>query len=217
MNVVVLGASGGCGRQLVKQAVERGWEVTAVGRSSSRLDMPDGVQIVRCELQDVDALASAFDGADAVFSAIGLNLSGLSPFSAAEVPDLLSRSAPLIVEAMKRAGVQRLLAISAGGVGDSAALMPWFYKWIVAMSSMRRLYPELEAMESVYANSDLDVCCVRPTTLTDGPYTGRVVVATRLMGQANISRADVASWMLDATEGDRFEHFGPMLTERGAG
>ena len=217
MNVVVLGASGGCGRQLVKQAVERGWEVTAVGRSSSRLDMPDGVQIVRCELQDVDALASAFDGADAVFSAIGLNLSGLSPFSAAEVPDLLSRSAPLIVEAMKRAGVQRLLTISAGGVGDSAALMPWFYKWIVAMSSMRRLYPELEAMESVYANSDLDVCCVRPTTLTDGPYTGRVVVATRLMGQANISRADVASWMLDATEGDRFEHFGPMLTERGAG
>ena len=171
MKVVVLGASGGCGHQLVKQAVERGYEVTAVGRSSSRLD----------------------------------------------VPDLLSRSAPLIVAAMKRAGVPRLLAISAGGVGDSAALMPWFYKWIVAMTSMRRLYPELEAMESVYASSDLDVCCVRPTSLTDGPRTGRGVVATRLVGQANISRADVANWMLDAAEGDRFEHFGPILTERGSG
>ena len=56
-----------------------------------------------------------------------------------------------------------------------------------------------------------------PGPLTDGPRTGRVVVATRLMGQANISRADVASWMLDAAEGDRFKHFGPMLTERGAG
>ncbi|HJL53828.1 MAG TPA: hypothetical protein QF695_14505 [Arenicellales bacterium] len=78
MKVVVLGASGGCGHQLVKQAVERGYEVTAVGRSSSRLD----------------------------------------------VPDLLSRSAPLIVAAMKRARVPRLLAISAGGVGDSSALMP---------------------------------------------------------------------------------------------
>ena len=171
MKVVVLGASGGCGHQLVKQAVERGYEVTAVGRSSSRLD----------------------------------------------VPDLLSRSAPLIVAAMKRARVPRLLAISAGGVGDSSALMPWFYKWIVAMTSMRRLYPELEAMESVYASSDLDVCCVRPTSLTDGPRTGRGVVATRLVGQANISRADVASWMLDAAEGDRFEHFGPILTERGSG
>jgi len=217
MKVVVLGASGGCGRQLVKQAAERGWEVTAVGRSSSRLDVPEGVQIVRSNLQDVDALASIFKGTDAVFSAVGLNLSSLSPFSEVEVPDLLSRSAPRIVEAMKRAGVQRLLAISAGGVGDSAALMPWFYKWIVAMTSMRRLYPELEAMESVFANSDLDVCCVRPTTLTDGPETGRAVVATRLIGQASISRADVASWMLNAAEGDHFEHFGPMLTERGAG
>ena len=217
MKIVVLGASGGCGRQLVKQAVERGYEVTAVGRSSSRLDVPAGVRIVRSELQDVEALHAAFEGADAVFSAIGLNLAGLSPFSAAEVPDLLSRTAPLIVAAMKRAGVARLLAISAGGVGDSAALMPWFYKWIVAMTSMRRLYPELEAMESVYASSDLDVCCVRPTTLTDGPRTGQAVVTTRLVGQADISRADVASWMLDAAEGDRFEHFGPILTQRGAG
>ncbi len=217
MRVVVLGASGGCGHQLVKQAVERGYEVTAVVRSSSRLDVPDGVRIVRGELQDVDTLDTAFEGADVVFSAIGLNLSGLSPFSTAEVPDLLSRSAPLIVAAMKRAGVPRLLAISAGGVGDSAALMPWFYKWIVAMTSMRRLYPELETMESVYASSDLDVCCVRPTSLTDGPRTGRGVVATRLVGQANISRADVANWMLDAAEGDRFEHFGPILTEQGSG
>jgi putative NADH-flavin reductase len=217
MKFVVIGASGGCGHQLVEQAINRGHKVTAIGRSSSRLDLPDNVKIVRSELQDVDALASAFDGADVVFSAIGLNLSGLSPFSTAEVPDLLSRSAPLIVEAMKRAGVQRLLAISAGGVGDSATMMPWFYKWIVALTSMRCLYPELEAMESVYGNSDLEVCCVRPTTLTDGPRTGRVVVATRLVGQADISRADVASWMLDAAEGDHFEHFGPMITERGAG
>ena len=50
------------------------------------------------------------------------------------------------------------------------------------MTSMRRLYPELEAMESVYASRDLDVCCVRPTSLTDGPRTGRGVVATRLVG-----------------------------------
>jgi len=217
MKIVVLGASGGCGRQMVKQAVERGWEVTAVGRSTSSLELPDGVRIVRGELQDAGALEAAFEGADTVFSALGLNLSGLSPFSTAEVPDLLSRAAPVIIEAMKRAGVPRLVAISAGGVGDSAALMPWFYKWIVAMTSMRRLYPELEAMESVYANSDLDVCCVRPTTLTDGPHTGRVVVATRLMGQANISRADVASWMLDATEGATSSTLAPCSLNEGLG
>jgi len=216
MNVLILGASGGCGRELVKQAVERGHGVVAVGRASSALDVPEGVRIVRSELQDEDTLASAFEGVDVVFSAIGLNLPGFSPFGAAEVPDLLSRSAPVIVAAMKRAGVPRLVAISAGGVGDSAQVMPGFYKWIVAMTSMRRLYPELEAMEAVYASSGLEVCCVRPTTLTDGPRTGKAVVATRLAGQADISRADLACWMLDAAEGDSLEHFGPVLTGRGA-
>ncbi|MCP4919004.1 MAG: NAD(P)H-binding protein [Proteobacteria bacterium] len=216
MNVLILGASGGCGRELVKQCVGRGHTVVAVGRESSELTVPDGVRVVRCELHDEDALASAFEGIDVVFAAIGLNLPGFSPFSPAEVPDLLSRAAPVIVAAMKRAGVPRLLAISAGGVGDSAAVMPWFYKWIVAMTSMRRLYPELEAMEAVYAQSGLEVCCVRPTTLTDGPQTGKAVVATRLAGQADVSRADLACWMLDAAEGERLEHFGPVITSRGA-
>jgi putative NADH-flavin reductase len=216
MNILILGASGGCGRELVKQAVERGHAVVAVGRASSTMRVPEGVQIVRSELQDEDTLALAMRGIDVVFSAIGLKLPGLSPFGAPEVPDLLSRSAPVIVAAMKRAGVPRLVAISAGGVGDSAEVMPWFYRWIVAMTSMRHLYPELEAMEAVYAQSGLEVCCVRPTTLTDGPLTGRAVVATALAGQADISRADVASWMLDAGESDRLVHTGPVLTERGA-
>ncbi len=216
LNIVVLGASGQCGRELVKQAVERGHRVVAVGRASSRLDVPDGVQVVRCELQDEPALSAAFSGADLVISAIGLNLPGLSPFATAEVPGLLSAAAPVIVAAMKQAGVPRLLAISAGGVGDSAAVMPWFYKWIVAMTSMRRLYPELEAMEAVFSSSGLEVCCVRPTTLTSGPATGKAVVATKLVGQADVSRADLAMWMLDAAEGGSFEQFGPVITARGA-
>ncbi|MFT5682282.1 MAG: putative NADH-flavin reductase [Myxococcota bacterium] len=217
MKIAILGASGGCGRELVKQAVQRAHEVTAVGRAGSQLDVPDGVRVVRCDLMDEDALADAFAGVDVVFSAIGLNLPGLSPFSRAEVPDLLSRTAPVIVAAMKRAQVGRIIAISAGGVGDSKSIMPGFYRFLVALTSMRSLYPELEAMEAVYAQSGLDVCCVRPTTLTDGPMTGSAVVASKLIGQADIPRADVAQWMLNAAEQDCFPVFGPVLTVRGAG
>ncbi len=217
MKIAILGASGGCGRELVKQAAERGHSVTAVGRASSTLDVPEGVAIARCELTDVDGLATAFEGADVVFSGVGLRLGGLSPFAKAEVPDLLSRTAPVIVAAMKRAQVGKLLAVSAAGIGDSATVMPGFYKWIVALTSLRTLYPQLEAMEAVYADSGLAVCCVRPTTLTDGPLTGDTVVPSKLVGNPQISRADVASWMLDAAEQDSFSSFGPVLTVTGAG
>ncbi len=217
MKIVIIGASGGCGRELVNQAAQRGHTVTAVGRASSTLDVPEGVAVARCELTDEDGLAAAFQGADVVFSAIGLRIEGYSPFAKAAVPDLLSRTAPVIVAAMKRAQVGKLLLVSAAGIGDSKAVMPWFFKWLVAMTSLRSLYPELEAMEAVYAASGLTVCCVRPTTLTDGPLTGRAVIPTRLTGNPQISRADVASWMLDAAEQDRFSAFGPVLTVTGAG
>jgi putative NADH-flavin reductase len=217
MKIAILGASGGCGRQLVEQAAARGHDVTAIGRGSSELDVPAGVRAVRCELSDEAGLADAFAGADVVASAVGLRLPGLSPFARAEVPDLLSRTTPVIVAAAKKAGVPRLIAISAGGVGDSRRIMPGFFKLFVQLTSMRSAYAELEAMEEIYRGSGLEVCCVRPTGLTDEPATGRAVVATKLVGRAMIPRADVAGWMLDAVEQPEFAEFGPLLTVSGAG
>lgn len=216
MKVVVLGASGAVGGELVQQAVARGWDVVAVARASSSIEVPPHVALHRCELTDVDGLTAAFQGADAVLSAVGLNLPGFSPFGQAEVPDLLSRCTPIIVDAMKRAGVGAVVAVSAGGVGDSAAVMPGFFRLLIKLTSLRRLYPELEAMEEAYRGSGLRACCARPTTLTLDPPTGRVVVADKLSGNPTIPRADLAGWMLDTVEQDRFDVFGPVLTVTGA-
>ena len=216
MKLVILGASGGCGRELVAQAAARGHDVTAVARPSSALSLPAGVRACRGEIVDRGLLAEAFRGQDAVLSALGLRLPGLSPFARAEVPDLLSRSSPLIVDAMREAGVRRLLAISAGGVGDSYARMPGVFKLFIKLTALRRAYVELEAMERIFFASGLDVCCCRPTGLTDGPATGRVVVAERLRGRATIPRADVAAWMLDQIERPAFTERAPLLTVTGA-
>ena len=166
---------------------------------------------------DEDGLAAAFEGAEVVLSAVGLKLPSLSPFALAEVPDLLSRTTPVIVAAMKRAGVDKVLAISAGGVGDSLAILPGFYKLLIKLTAMRTAYAELEAMEAVYRESGLSVCCVRPTGLNDDPMTGKAVVPTKLAGRCMIPRADVARWMLDAAERDSFAEFGPLLTVTGVG
>lgn len=217
MKLVVLGASGGVGRHLVTQGRDRGHQVVAVARESSRLELPEGVSERRGSIFDPDFLQSTFAGADAVLSAIGLRLPGLSPFAKAEIPGLLTRSTPVIVRACEAAQVSRLVAVSAGGVGDSRAWMPGFFKLFIALTAMRHAYRELEEMERCYAASGLEVCCPRPTGLTDEPATGEVVVATRLVGRASIPRADVAAWMLDAVARESLGDFGPVLTVTGAG
>ena len=141
-------------------------------------------------------LTDAFAGCDAVLSSLGLKLPGLSPFAKAEDPGLLDRSSLAIVGAMKAAGVKRLLFVSSSGVGDSAALLPGFFKVFVATTALRTAFAALARAEDIFFGSGLDVCAVRPTGLTDGPRTGNVVVPTKLVGQSQIARADVAAWML---------------------
>ncbi len=216
MRVVIIGASGGCGRALVQAAAARGHEVVAVARASSALEAPPSVDVRRGDVTDVAFLTAAFAGADVVCSALGLRLPGLAPWAKPEDGTILARSTPAILAAARAAGVRRVIAISAGGVGDSYAMMPGFFKLLINYSALRVAYAALAEMEAIYLGSGLDVCVCRPTGLTDEPATGRAVVARALSGRAMIPRADVAAWMLDAAARDVIEQRTPVITVTGA-
>lgn len=217
MRLVIVGASGGCGRHLVTQAVGAGHDVVAVGREASDLSAaPKSVTIARGPADDVDFLRRTFVGADVVLVAIGLKLSGLSPFATCEDPTLLQRCGPAIANAAGAAGVSRILAISAGGVGDSRTIMPAFFRAFIALTALRKAYAQLELFERALFAGPVETCCVRPTGLTDEPATGDAVVATSLVGQAAIPRADVAAFMLAHVQGS-LPGPGPVITVTGAG
>jgi uncharacterized protein YbjT (DUF2867 family) len=216
MKLTILGASGAVGHQLVAQAAAAGHEVTAVARASSKLEVPAGVTVERGAVDDVAFLTGVFRGRDAVLSSLGLRLPGLAPWAKAEEPDLLDRSSPAIVGAMKAAGVRRLLFVSSSGVGDSEALLPGFFKVFIAVTAMRTVFPALHRMEQVFFQSGLDVCAVRPTGLSNGPRVDQVVIPKKIVGQAQISRADVAAWMLAAVPQPTLPQ-SAVLTTTGAG
>lgn len=196
MKVVVLGASGAVGRLLVQQAAGRGHHVVAVARSAVE-GGPVGVTVEQGSLTDVAFLSRVIAGADVVLSALGLRLPGLAPWHTPEQPDFLDKSTAAIVTAMKTVGARRAIVVSSSGIGDSAAMLPGFFKAFTKVTALRHVWPALNRMEEAWQRSGLDVTFVRPTGLTDGPATGTVVVPTKLVGQASIARADVAAFMLD--------------------
>lgn len=59
MKIAILGASGACGKHLVELAARKGHEVTAVGRVSSKLDVPPGVRVDRGDLTSFEFLRGA--------------------------------------------------------------------------------------------------------------------------------------------------------------
>jgi uncharacterized protein YbjT (DUF2867 family) len=214
MKLLVLGASGGCGRHLVDFAQRRGYQVRAVVRPGSRFAAPSGVDVREGNLLDEGFLFRAVEGMDVVASALGPKRRNpknpWSPLDSEE--DFTSRSAALLVKAMKTHGVQRVVAISASGVGDSYPPLNWLMKGFIRFSTVGKGYRDLTLMEEAYRQSGLDWLAVRPTRLTDGRRTDQVRIVDAFTLNGAIPRADVAAFMLDSLEATPFSLRTPSIT-----
>jgi len=192
LRLVVLGATGGTGREVVGQALELGYDVTAVARHPERMRRTH--ERLRFAAADVTggggALRDAVRGQDAVISALGQGLRLQSEH-------LITRSTPRILEAMEREGVSRLIVTSAYGVGDTWRDVPPLPRLLIRVF-LGNLYADKARAERALRQSPLDWTLVYPTALTNGPRTGRYRAGERLAlrGLPRISRADLAAFLL---------------------
>ena len=99
MTILVTGASGQVGRQVVEQLVKRGAEVRALVRNAAKADFPAGVSVVQGDLLDPDSLRSAFDGVSTFFLLNGV------------VADEFTQ-ALIALNVAREAGVKRLVYLS---------------------------------------------------------------------------------------------------------
>src|SRR5687768_2167443 len=113
MKILIFGASGATGHQLVRQGLARGYEVTAFLRESSKLQIDDGrLRIIRGDITNLQQVITALNGQDAVVSALGAN----SPF---RYDQSVVNGFKVIIRAMELAKVQRIVYLSFMGVRDS--------------------------------------------------------------------------------------------------
>jgi uncharacterized protein YbjT (DUF2867 family) len=199
MRVVVLGATGGTGRLLVEQAIDRGHEVVGYVRRPGALSPRPGLDVVEGQLTDEPALTAAMTGADAVLCAIG-------PTGVKDLlgTDLMRRSLPVVAAAMTAAGVRRLVLLSAYGVGDTARSASVAAR-LTFRTAVRVLYRDKREAEERLAATGLDVTTVYPTMLTNGtsaedPVVRDATTVGHVSGMPKVPRAAVATAMLDAAE-----------------
>lgn len=189
MNLLVVGATGGTGRELVKQALAQGHTVTAFVRDSSKLDVQHpNLKIVEGEVTDNTAVERAVQGQDAAFSTLGSSSLKKNP--------ALIQGIDYIVQAMNKYGVQRFVYESALGVGDSRERLNFIFRFVVIPLVLRNAIADHEEKESIIKNSSLDWVIVRPAGLTNGKHTGQYRHGESIQYGAEISRADVADFML---------------------
>lgn len=195
MKLLVLGATGGTGLAMVREAIERGHSVTAFVRSPERLKpFGDHITIRQGNLLNAAELEPVIKGHEAVLSGFGPRL----PVSKADA-NLLRQFGGALTAAMPKAGVKRVVVESVAFLFKDSIIPP-------AYLLGRLLFPGIVAdasgMEELFQNSGLEWTIARPPELTDKPYTGKYRVREGHLPRFGfkISRSDVADFMIKAAE-----------------
>ena len=201
-NLLILGASGGIGQWAVKIAKERGYNITVVVRSKASIEKIEGLNVLQGNVLDSDVLEEAMQGQDAVLSCLGIKRKTQgNPWSALASPtDFTEMVAKKTVAIMKKKDIQRLIVISAAGVGDSWSAVSPFMKILIRSSNIKFTFDDLDNMEKILHNGNIDSLAVRPVGLVNGESSNRAKIVDRFKMSSKISKSDVAKWMLDALE-----------------
>jgi putative NADH-flavin reductase len=195
MRLLVLGATGGTGLQIVDQAVERGHSVTAFVRSPDALKrFGDRITVVRGNLLISSEIHRVLESQDVVLSAFGPR----QPPSK-EDATLLQRFATALTAAMAQASVRRFVIESTAFLFKDSTFPPANLLGRLFFSAIVR---DATEMESIVQKSGLDWTIVRPPRLTDKPRTGKYRVDEGHLPRFgfSISRADVADFMIRSAQ-----------------
>jgi putative NADH-flavin reductase len=195
MRVAIFGASGATGTLLTERCLAAGYEVTALVRTPERFAFRERVRVVEGTAFDAEVVRRTVEGAVVVLSALGARSLGKE--------DVLERAVPLIVEAMREAGVRRIVALgSAGALEDSLDKQPAWRRWLVQKIVYNTLlkWPVASqvAQWKVLSGSGLDWTMVMPPMLTNGKGRGKFRVDGEALprGGMRIAREDVADFMM---------------------
>jgi len=195
MKIVIFGATGATGQELVKQALAAGHEVTALARNPAKLAAQAGLHVVKGNALDAESVAGAIAGQEAVITALGsrsLNDNVLLP-----------RSMTHILAGMKQHGVRRLIVTGASGTMPKAEerlgpIKQGIFR-LVKATLLRKPFESQTEMQKMVRGSDTEWTIVQPPRLLNTAGRGQV----RIDGEAlpangvTIPRADVAKFMLD--------------------
>ena len=192
MKVLVFGASGATGHNLVSQAVEKGHHVRAFVRDPSKLKIENkNLNIFQGDVSNYQQVEDAVKDQEAVISALGASTPFKRNFT-------LIKGIENIVGAMTKFHVERLVYQSFLGVKENRSELGFLLDRVVSML-LKSSIQDHEVKEDIVTNSNLQWTIVRCPLLTNGPLTGKYIEGERIQSASilpSLSRADVADFIL---------------------
>ncbi len=208
MRVLIVGASKGIGLETARQALDTAHDVRALARSATAIsDSNPRLEKIRGDALKTEDLEAALVGVDVVIQTLGVGLGDLF-----RPVHLFSDATRVLIAAMRRQGVKRLICVTGFGAGDSRASISCLQS-LPFQILFGRAYDDKSLQEKLIKESELDWTIARPGVLTSGPRTGRyrIIVEASQWRNGIISRADVAEFIVRQIGDQAYIHKTPVL------
>ena len=192
MHILVFGASGKTGHELVRQGLVQGHHVTAFVRNPEKLTVKnDKLRVVQGDVKDLAAVTSAIRDQDAVLSALGVS----KPLKSDPVVIEGIRN---IITALEHMNVKRFIYLSFMAVGEGRKDGGFLMKNIIARIVRHEIADHAEKEQLIKA-SQSEWTIVHAPKLTNGSKKGAYRTGETIKPKAflpTLSRADLADFML---------------------
>lgn len=199
MKVIVFGATGTVGIEIVKQALEKGYAVTAFVRNPEKREQlkHKNLSIYNGDVTNLNDVEKAIQNHDAVICALGDGKTG----------KIRAIGTQHIINAMNKLAIKRFICQSTLGMGESYGNLNFIWKHIMFGMLLKKAFQDHQLQEQYILDSELDYTLVRPSALTDGAVTNAYKAGFdgkyKKLG-LKITRTDVADFMLRQLENDEY-------------
>ena len=207
MKITIIGATKGIGKEVMKQAIEQGNDVTVLARNQSKVNKPD-VKVIQGDFLNENHVKQSVKEAEVVVISVGM-LPTFKPVN------LFSKGTRNLINAIKELQTNPLIiAVTGIGAGDSVGHGGFFYDKIMNPLLLKTIYQDKNKQEQILKNEYDNWIVVRPGFLTNGTLTQTYKSITDLKGvtAGKISRADVADFILKQAKSPEFLKQTPLLT-----
>ena len=206
--ILLIGATGGTGKQILAQALEKGYYVTALVRNSKKQKLThSNLNVIEGDVLKPESLTTVMHGQDVVISSLGhKHFFGAS--------SILSKGTENVMAAMNKAGIKRFICITALGINDSRFKLGLYYTLFTKLLILPFYFHDKAKQEKLISQSNLDWTIVRPGQLFNGKkrenYLHGEGLGSYILTKM-ISRADVAHFILKELEENRYVKKKPAL------
>jgi putative NADH-flavin reductase len=212
MKIAIFGASGYSGKEILQLALAKNYEVTVLTRSISsiKINHPH-LKIIEGNVLDANTVKEVLQNQEAVIQCLGVGGKGDG-----KPTTFISDATKVIVKEMENANINRLIAMSNIGAGNSIAFQPRIFRHVILpyfMKWLKVIIDDKNRMEPIIMNSNLNWTIVRCPNITSKPQKGKITAS--LDGKnlkLSITNADTANFIMQQLNDKRFINQAPSIS-----